>query len=109
MITYNWLHNQPHALDPMAALLTTDALAVSNFPGYSNPAYDAAVGKAIVATDKTEIATHLRTLQMIQVRDVPLLVHGWDGIRRVAQKKLDTPVQTLVAEYDDWFRPARLT
>jgi hypothetical protein len=46
---------------------------------------------------------------MIQVRDVPLLVHGWDGIRRVAQKKLDTPVQTLVAEYDDWFRPARLT
>jgi peptide/nickel transport system substrate-binding protein len=109
MITYNWLHNQPHALDPMAALLTTDALAVSNFPGYSNPAYDAAVAKAIVATDKTEIATHLRTLQMIQVRDVPLLVHGWDGIRRVAQKKLETPVQTLVAEYDDWFRSARLT
>ena len=109
VITYNWLHNQPNALDPMSALLTTAALANTNFPGYSNPEYDRLVVEATVATDTTVIADKLRQMQLIQIRDVPLMVHGWDAIRRVTASNLKTPSQTILAEWDDWFRPAQFT
>jgi peptide/nickel transport system substrate-binding protein len=104
IITYNWLHNQPHALDPMAALLTTAALEVSNFPGYSNPEYDQAIADAYVATDTDVIADRLAELQRIQVRDVPLLVHGWDAIRRIEGPDVQGPEQTILGQWDDWFR-----
>jgi ABC-type transport system substrate-binding protein len=107
MITYNWLHNQPNALDPLAALLTTANLDVSNFPGYSNPQFDKLVADAIVATDTAQIASDLRQLQLIHIQDVPLLVHGWDGVRRVQSTHIQAPPQTPIAEWDDWFRTTR--
>jgi peptide/nickel transport system substrate-binding protein len=109
IITYNWLHNQPHALDPMAALLTTGALDVSNFSGYSNPEYDKLVADAYVATDDAEIGDKLHQLQLIHIRDVPLLVHGWDGIRRVQLSSIESPPQTILAEWDDWYRTTAFT
>jgi peptide/nickel transport system substrate-binding protein len=109
VITYNWLHNQPNALDPMSALLATAALDNTNFPGYSNPEYDRLVVEATVATDTSVIADKLRQMQLIQIRDVPLMVHGWDAIRRVTASNLKTPNQTILAEWDDWFRPSQYT
>ncbi len=104
MITYNWLHNMPNALDPLAALMTSSALDSTNFSGYVNKEYDRHVAQAIVATSKKQIAAHLKKLQEIHIRDVPILVHGWDGIRRAESEKLKTPNQTILGEWDDWFR-----
>jgi peptide/nickel transport system substrate-binding protein len=109
MITYNWLHNMPNALDPLAALLTTAALPVSNFSGYSNKQFDRLVGEAIVATKPRVIGDKLRRLQLMHVRDVPILVHGWDAIRRAESTKLKTPHQTILGEWDDWFRTTQQT
>ena len=49
----------------------------------------------------------LKQLQMIHIRDVPTIVHGWDGIRRAQSQKLTTPRQTILAEWDDWFRTTK--
>jgi len=108
LITYNWLHNMPNALDPLAALMTSANLASTNYSGYVNKEYDTIVSQAITATDKKQIASLLRQLQMIHIRDVPTLVHGWDGIRRVQSDKLTTPRQTILAEWDDWFRTTNM-
>jgi peptide/nickel transport system substrate-binding protein len=101
IITYNWLHNMPNALDPMAALFTSKG---PNFPGYKNPRVEKLVDEIIVSTNKDEINAKLREIHLTAVRDAPLLAHGWDGIIRVESDKLQTPTQTLIAEWDDWFR-----
>jgi peptide/nickel transport system substrate-binding protein len=104
MITYNWLHNMPNALDPLAALLTTAALPVSNFSAFSNKEFDQLVAEAIVATKRAVIGAKLRRLQQIHIDNVPIFVHGWDAIRRAESTKLTTPKQTILGEWDDWFR-----
>jgi peptide/nickel transport system substrate-binding protein len=104
MITYNWLHNMPNALDPLAALLTTAALPVSNFSAFSDKQFDQLVGEAIVATKPAVIGAKLRQLQQIHIENVPIFVHGWDAIRRAESTKLKTPKQTILGEWDDWFR-----
>ena len=106
IITYNWLHNQPNALDPLAAVLTSANDAGTNWSGYHNPAFDDAVQKATVATSDADIQNYMMTLQKMALDDVPILVHGWDGIRRAQTTDLTTPNQTVLAEWDDWFRPS---
>lgn len=106
IITYNWLHNQPNALDPMAAVLTSANDAGTNWSGYHNPDFDATVQKAILATSQADIQGFMLTLQKTALDDVPILVHGWDGMRRVQTTDLTTPNQTVIAEWDDWFRPS---
>jgi peptide/nickel transport system substrate-binding protein len=103
MITYNVLHDRPNALDPLSTY-TTDQLAVSNFAGYSNPEYDRVFEQAVTATSPAVLNSAMKKLQQFLVRDVPVIVHGWDAIRRVESTKLRTPPQTKTAEYDDWFR-----
>jgi peptide/nickel transport system substrate-binding protein len=109
MITYNWLHNMPNALDALAALMTSGALSSTNYSGYVNKEYDRLVAQSIVATDKKAIASALRKLQLLHIHDVPMVVHGWDGIRRAESKKLRTPNQTILGEWDDWFRTTQFT
>jgi ABC-type transport system substrate-binding protein len=104
MITYNWLHNQPNALDPMAALLTSANEGGTNWSGYSNPRFDELVQAATVATDEAAIGDAMAELQSIVIEDVPILIHGWDGIRRVSTTDLQTPPQTTLGQWDDWFR-----
>lgn len=104
IITYNWLHNQPNALDPLAALLTSANDAGTNWSGYKNPDFDDAVQKASTATVDADIANYMMALQKMAIDDVPILIHGWDGIRRVQTTNLTTPNQTVLAEWDDWFR-----
>jgi peptide/nickel transport system substrate-binding protein len=106
IITYNWLHNQPNALDPLSALMSSAYLAGTNWAGYANHTFDRLVTETIQATSSAVISGKLRQLQRIHIQDVPYLVHGWDGIRRVSAKNLITPQQTVLAEWDDWFRPA---
>jgi peptide/nickel transport system substrate-binding protein len=106
IITYNWLHNMPTPLDPMAALFTSKG---PNFPGYKNAAVEKLVDEIIVATDEQEITQKLRELHLTAVRDAPLLAHGWDGVVRVESGKVATPEQTLIGQWDDWFRTAAMT
>jgi peptide/nickel transport system substrate-binding protein len=106
VITYNWLHNMPTPLDPMAALFTSKG---PNFPGYKNPQVEKLVDEIIVATDEAEISQKLRELHLTAVQEAPLLSHGWDGIVRVESGNLSTPEQTLIAEWDDWFRTTART
>jgi peptide/nickel transport system substrate-binding protein len=108
IITYNWLHNQPIAIDPLAGLMSSGVLAGSNWAGYSNHSFDTILAEAISATKSSVIGAKMRQLQLIQVHDVPYLVHGWDAVRRVEVNKLVTPPQTVVAEWDDWFRSSYL-
>lgn len=104
MGTYNWLHNEPNTLDPLSALYTTANLDQGNWAGYSNPVFDRLVISAINVADEASAASQLKQLQQIAVRDVPYLPHGWDGIRRAADKNLKTPPQSILGEWDDWFR-----
>ena len=46
----------------------------------------------------------VRCQRPAHVRDAPLLAHCWDGIIRLESDKLQTPTQTLIAEWDYWFR-----
>jgi peptide/nickel transport system substrate-binding protein len=108
IITYNWLHNEPNALDPIAALVSS-AEAGTNFPSFKNAEYDKLVAQASITSDTKLLAAKLRRLQQIHIDQVPLLVHGWDGIRRVESNKLQTPKQTILAEWDDWFRTTKFT
>jgi ABC-type transport system substrate-binding protein len=98
----------PNALDPLAALMTSANVASTNYSGYVNNQYDRLIAQAITATNKKQIASLLKQLQMIHIRDVPTIVHGWDGIRRVQSDKLTTPRQTILAEWDDWFRTTKM-
>jgi len=107
LITYNWLHNMPNALDPLAALMTSANVGSTNYSGYVNKQYDSLVAQAITATNRKQIASLLKQLQMIHIRDVPTIVHGWDGIRRAQSQQLATPRQTILAEWDDWFRTTK--
>jgi ABC-type transport system substrate-binding protein len=106
IITYNWLHNMPTPLDPMAALFTSKG---PNFPGYENAKVEQLVDEIIVATDEQEISQKLRELHLTAVREAPLLAHGWDGIVRVESGKVATPEQTLIGQWDDWFRTTAVT
>ena len=106
IITYNWLHNMPNTLDPVAALVTSKG---PNFPGYENADVERLVDEIIVSTDETERGDKLRQVLMIVIDDAPLLGHGWDGIIRAEASDLATPEQTIIAEWDDWFRVTSLT
>lgn len=107
MGTYNWLHNMPNTLDPLSALYTTVNLAAGNWAGYSNPTFDGLVNKAIDVADEADAASELKQIQEIAVQDVPYLPHGWDGIRRGFSHNLSTPAQSILGEWDDWFRLTR--
>ena len=107
MITYNWLHNMPNTLDPLSALYTTANVGGTNWSGYSNPEFDKLVTSAINVADEADAASQLKQLQVIATRDVPCLPHGWDGVRRAFDKTLQTPPQSILAEWDDWFRTTR--
>lgn len=107
MITYNWLHNMPNTLDPLSALYTSANVGGTNWSGYSNPQFDKLVTSAINQADEADAASQLKQLQVIATRDVPCLPHGWDGVRRAFAKDLQTPPQSILAEWDDWFRTTR--
>jgi peptide/nickel transport system substrate-binding protein len=107
MITYNWLHNMPNTLDPLSALYTTANVGGTNWSGYSNPEFDHLVTSAINQTNEADAANQLKQLQVIATRDVPCLPHGWDGVRRAFAKDLSTPPQSILAEWDDWYRTTR--
>ena len=46
---------------------------------------------------------------MIVIDDAPLLGHGWDGIIRAEASDIATPEQTIIGQWDDWFRVTSLT
>jgi peptide/nickel transport system substrate-binding protein len=105
IITYNWLHNMPNTLDPLAALVTSKG---PNFPGYENPDVEQLVDEIIVSTDEAERSEKLHQVLLTVLDDVPLLGHGWDGIIRVESSDITTPEQTIIGEWDDWFRVTSL-
>ena len=104
VITYNWLHNQPHILDPLTALYASANDASTNWAGYKNPRFDKLHDEVIGETDEAARESTLRELQQIVAEDVPYLVHGWDAQLRVESTSLKTPTQTTLAQWDDWFR-----
>ena len=104
IITYNWLHNMPNTLDPLAALATSKGV---NFPGYENAEVEGLIDEIIVSTDEAERGEKLKRVLMIVVDDAPLLGHGWDGVIRAEASDLDTPEQTIIGQWDDWFRVTR--
>jgi peptide/nickel transport system substrate-binding protein len=105
IITYNWLHNMPNTLDPVAALATSKGV---NFPGYENPDVERLVDEIIVSTDEAERSEKLRQVLVTIVDDAPLLGHGWDGIIRAESSDITTPEQTIIGQWDDWFRVTSL-
>jgi peptide/nickel transport system substrate-binding protein len=107
IVTYNWLHNQPNTLDPLAAMLDSANEAGSNFTGYNNPKADALIAKCSQAADENAIGAQLKELQMLCVNEAVMFPHGWDGIRRAASKSLQTPSQSILGEWDDWFRTSK--
>lgn len=104
IITYNWLHNMPNTLDPIAALVTSKG---TNFPGYVNEEVETLVDEIIVSTDETERNDKLREVLLIIADDVPMLGHGWDGVIRAESADISTPEQTIIGQWDDWFRLTR--
>ena len=97
----------PNTLDPLAALFTTANEVGTNWSGYSNPQFDKLVTSAINVANEADAANQLKQLQLIAVHDAPYLPHGWDGVRRAFDKTLQTPPQSILAEWDDWFRTTR--
>ena len=107
MVTYNWLHNQPNTLDPLSAMVWSANDASTNFTGYKNPKVDKLIEQCIRAKDQADVADQLKELQMITVQDAVMFTHGWDALRRAETSGLETPDQTILAEWDDWFRTAK--
>jgi peptide/nickel transport system substrate-binding protein len=106
LATYNWLHNQPNTLDPLAALFSSGSAAwlkVDPLP----PQLAKLVDESVKATDEAAIAEKLRQLQVATTKDAHIFPHGWDALRRAETTKLKTPKQSILAEWDDWFRTAK--
>jgi peptide/nickel transport system substrate-binding protein len=109
IITYNWLHNQPHILDPLTALYASANDASTNWAGYKNPKFDKLHNEVIKQTDASKRDSTLRELQQMIAEDVPYLTHGWDAQLRVENTTLQTPTQTTLAQWDDWFRASQFS
>lgn len=107
MVTYNWLHNQPNTLDPLSAMLASANDASTNFTGYKNPQVDKLLDECVRAKDQADVGEQLQEIQRIAVRDAAMFTHGWDALRRAESNALETPDQTILAEWDDWFRTAK--
>jgi peptide/nickel transport system substrate-binding protein len=107
IITYNWLHNQPNTLDPLAAILGSANEASTNFMGYHNPAADKLIEACSRAADENAIGDKLKQLQMMCVNDAAIFPHGWDGVTRSGSNKLNTPNQSILGEWDDWYRTSK--
>ena len=61
-----------------------------------------------MSTDEAERSEKLHQVLLTVLDDVPLLGHGWDGIIRVESSDITTPEQTIIGEWDDWFRVTSL-
>ncbi|MDO8212667.1 ABC transporter substrate-binding protein [Conexibacter sp. CPCC 206217] len=105
--TYNWLHNQPNTLDPLAGMLSSANLESGNFSGYSDRRFDRLVNDAVITTDDEQRNAKLRQLQLMAAEEAVLFPHGWDAMRRAESNSIRTPEQTILAEWDDWYRTSR--